>query len=77
MRGTGPASTAARPAIVGTGISGLVCAHLLGTRHDLTIFEADTRPGGHTNTVTVDVEGDVHRVDTGFLVTTSATTRAS
>ncbi len=57
-----------RIAIVGTGISGLVCAHLLGARHDVTVFESDARPGGHTNTVTVEVEGDVHHVDTGFLV---------
>lgn len=56
-------------AIVGTGISGLVAAHLLRRRHDVTVFEADERVGGHTNTVDVDLgAGERHRVDTGFIV---------
>jgi uncharacterized protein len=57
-----------RIAIVGTGVSGLTCAHLLGDRHDVTVFEADDRPGGHANTVTVRLGEDEHRVDTGFIV---------
>jgi predicted NAD/FAD-binding protein len=57
-----------RIAIVGTGIAGLTCAHLLRGRHDVTVFEADDRPGGHANTVTVNLGGDEHRVDTGFIV---------
>jgi predicted NAD/FAD-binding protein len=57
-----------RIAIVGTGVSGLVCAHLLSRHHDVTVFEADDRPGGHANTVRVDVGGVAHDVDTGFLV---------
>lgn len=57
-----------RIAIIGTGISGLTCAHLLGTGHDITVFERDDRPGGHTNTVRVELEDGVHHVDTGFLV---------
>ncbi len=57
-----------RIAVVGTGVSGLVCAHLLGRDHDLTIYEADTRPGGHTNTVRVDLPEETHHVDTGFIV---------
>jgi predicted NAD/FAD-binding protein len=58
-----------RIAVVGSGIAGLSCAHVLGPRHDVTIFEADERLGGHSNTVTVDdpVEGPVS-VDTGFIV---------
>ncbi len=55
-------------AIVGTGISGLVAAHLLRRRCDITVFEADERVGGHTNTVDVDLGGERHRVDTGFIV---------
>ena len=39
-----------RIAIVGAGVSGLVCAHLLHRRHDITVFEANDRAGGHTNT---------------------------
>jgi predicted NAD/FAD-binding protein len=60
-------------AIVGTGISGLVCAHLLHPHHDITVFEANGYIGGHTNTVTVDLPDDrggveTHHVDTGFIV---------
>jgi predicted NAD/FAD-binding protein len=57
-----------RIAIVGTGISGLVCAHLLHPDHDLTIFEANDYIGGHTNTVRVDLDDETHHVDTGFIV---------
>ncbi len=57
-----------RIAIVGTGVSGLVCAHLLSRRHDVTVFEADRRPGGHAHTVRVDLPDETHEVDTGFLV---------
>jgi predicted NAD/FAD-binding protein len=57
-----------RIAIVGTGISGLVCAHRLAPTHDLTIFEADDRIGGHTHTVRVDLDDETHQVDTGFIV---------
>ena len=55
-------------AIVGSGISGLVCAHLLHPRHEITVFEADDRIGGHTNTVDVSVDGEQVAVDTGFIV---------
>ena len=57
-----------RIAIVGTGVSGLVCAHLLSRRHDVTLFEAEGRPGGHAHTVTVDLADGSFDVDTGFLV---------
>jgi len=57
-----------RIAIVGTGVSGLVCAHLLGRRHDVTVFESDGRPGGHAHTVRIDLADETHEVDTGFLV---------
>ena len=57
-----------RIAIVGAGIAGLTCAHLLHPEHEITVFEADDRPGGHTRTVDVETEAAVHRVDTGFIV---------
>ena len=57
-----------RIAIVGTGVAGLTCAHLLGRRHQVTVFEADRRPGGHAHTVRVDLPDETHEVDTGFLV---------
>jgi uncharacterized protein len=57
-----------RIAIVGAGISGLAAAHLLAREHEITVFEADGRPGGHANTVRVDTEYETHHVDTGFIV---------
>ena len=57
-----------RIAIVGTGVAGLVSAHLLHRRHDITVFESDARVGGHANTVDVEVDGRQHAVDTGFIV---------
>ncbi|HEX2414169.1 MAG TPA: FAD-dependent oxidoreductase [Thermoleophilaceae bacterium] len=57
-----------RIAIVGAGISGLVCAHLLHSEHDITVFEANDYPGGHTHTVRVDTSDETHWVDTGFIV---------
>ena len=55
-------------AIVGTGISGLVAAYRLQHGHDITVFEADTRPGGHTATVDVQLDGRDYAIDTGFIV---------
>jgi predicted NAD/FAD-binding protein len=57
-------------AIIGTGISGLGCAHFLHRHFDVTLFEQDARPGGHTNTVTVPETGTGRPVpiDTGFMV---------
>ena len=56
-------------AIVGSGVTGLVCAHLLDPIHEVVLFEADTRLGGHSNTVMVDdPAGGSLGVDTGFIV---------
>ena len=55
-------------AIVGSGISGLGSAYLLSEHHEVTLFEADHRLGGHSHTVDVDVDGHRFAVDTGFLV---------
>jgi len=55
-------------AIVGTGIAGNVAAHRLARDHDITVFEADARIGGHTNTVDVVMEGRRWSIDTGFIV---------
>ncbi len=57
-----------RIAIVGAGVSGLVVAHLLDARHDVTVFEANGYAGGHTNTIRVDTPHQTHQVDTGFIV---------
>ena len=55
-------------AVVGTGIAGLTAAHLLAPRHDLTVYEADVRPGGHANTSVVDDPRGKLPIDTGFIV---------
>lgn len=55
-------------AVVGAGVSGLGCAHLLAREHAVTLYEAAPRLGGHTNTVDISVDGISHPVDTGFLV---------
>ncbi len=57
-----------RIAVVGSGISGLVSAHVLSRRHDVVLFEADARVGGHTHTFDVDEGGRTVPVDTGFIV---------
>ena len=57
-----------RIAIVGSGISGLICAHLLGKKYDISLFEADSRAGGHVNTITTTGKTGTYNVDTGFIV---------
>ncbi len=56
-------------AVVGSGISGLSAAWLLSKSHRVTLYEADSRLGGHSNTVDI---GGVS-VDTGFIVYNEAT----
>ena len=55
-------------AVIGAGISGLGCAHALARDHAVTLYEAEPRLGGHTNTVEVTLGSVTHPVDTGFLV---------
>ncbi|MEZ6210246.1 MAG: FAD-dependent oxidoreductase [Phycisphaerales bacterium] len=55
-------------AVIGAGISGLVCTYLLSRDHNVTLFEREPRLGGHTHTVTIAHEGRQVAVDTGFIV---------
>jgi predicted NAD/FAD-binding protein len=55
-------------AVIGAGISGLSAAWLLSRAHDVTIYEADPRLGGHSHTVDAPSERGPIPVDTGFIV---------
>ncbi len=56
-------------AVIGSGISGLAAAHFLAARHQVTLFEAAGRVGGHTNTIEVPLsDGGTQPVDTGWIV---------
>jgi predicted NAD/FAD-binding protein len=57
-----------RIAVIGSGISGMVVASRLQRAHDVTVFEAGSHIGGHTNTIDVDWQGRNFAVDTGFIV---------
>lgn len=57
-----------RIAIIGAGISGLSAAWRLRSSHDIAVFEAAPRPGGHAHTVEVDTASGPLALDTGFLV---------
>lgn len=57
-----------RIAIVGSGISGMAAGWYLSAQHEVTLFEADARLGGHTATMDVEVEDRRYAIDTGFIV---------
>ncbi|MDN3454149.1 MULTISPECIES: FAD-dependent oxidoreductase [unclassified Psychrobacter] len=66
-----------RIAIIGSGVSGLTCAHYLSAQHEVTVFEANDYIGGHVNTIDVTLQdgkkaktGNVETsaIDTGFIV---------
>jgi len=57
-----------RIAVVGAGVSGLVCAHLLHREHELVLFEAGDKAGGHANTVRVETDTGVYGVQSALRV---------
>ncbi|WP_442916431.1 FAD-dependent oxidoreductase [Lentzea sp. DG1S-22] len=40
----------AEVAVIGAGVAGLTAAHVLQRKHEVTLFEADDRLGGHAHT---------------------------
>ena len=57
-----------RVAIIGSGIAGLATAHLLYRDHEITLFESDSRVGGHVHTVEIESNHGMINIDTGFIV---------
>jgi len=63
------ASTRPTVAVIGSGVSGLTAAYLLDRTHDVTLFEADDRLGGHAHTHDLtSSDGSTYAVDSGFIV---------
>jgi predicted NAD/FAD-binding protein len=58
-----------RVAVVGAGVSGLTAAYVLQREHDVTLFEAQDRLGGHAHTHDLPTVS----VDSGFIVHNEAT----
>ena len=58
-----------RIAVIGSGVAGLTAAYVLNRDDDVTLFEADSRLGGHAHTHDMpQPDGTVLGVDTGFIV---------
>ena len=58
-----------RIAVVGAGVSGLVAARRLTTQgHDVSVFEASSRWGGHVESVSLESDGVPGAIEVGFLV---------
>ena len=58
-----------RVAVIGSGVAGLTAAYVLNRQDDVTLFEADSRLGGHAHTHEMpQPDGSFLGVDTGFIV---------
>jgi uncharacterized protein len=57
-----------RIAVIGAGISGLASAWMLSRKYAVTLFESQDYLGGHTHTHEVELDGQRHAVDSGFIV---------
>ena len=55
-------------AIIGSGIAGNVAASRLYREHEISVFEAAGHVGGHTHTHSIELGGERHQIDTGFIV---------
>jgi predicted NAD/FAD-binding protein len=57
-----------RVAVIGSGIAGISAAWALSGKHEVVLFEADTRLGGHTHTHDLKIGDQSYRIDSGFIV---------
>jgi uncharacterized protein len=57
-----------RIAVIGAGISGMSAAYLLSQKHEVWLFEKESRLGGHTHTHTIETSSEPLLIDTGFIV---------
>ena len=63
-------------AIIGAGISGMACSWKLRLHDcDVDIYDADSRPGGHANSIPFYGNGQCVNVDTGFIAMDEVTYR--
>ena len=61
--------TGRRIAVIGSGVSGITAGYILSQTDYVTLFEADSRLGGHADThMVVPPAGPPIGVDTGFIV---------
>ena len=54
--------------VIGSGISGLVSALTLQEKFEVSLFEKNSKLGGHSNTVTIEQNNNKYSVETGFIV---------
>ena len=54
--------------VIGSGVSGLVSALTLQERFEVSLFEKNSKLGGHSNTVTIEQNNKKYSVETGFIV---------
>ena len=55
-------------AIIGTGIAGMGAGYFLREGFDITFYERNNYAGGHTNTLTIDEDGQPVYIDSAFMV---------
>jgi uncharacterized protein len=59
-------------AIIGSGVAGLSAAYRLRGQAEITLFEQDSRTGGHANSIAVAEDGQTLGIDTAFVVFNAA-----
>ncbi len=57
-----------RIAVIGSGISGMSAGWLLSRRHEVWLYERETRLGGHTHTHEIETSHGPRAIDSGFIV---------